>query len=226
MNQTTTVTNSFTSLWYRLVDFLPQLLAAIIVLIIGLLIAYALAAVIKRAIDWLRIDQFFNRIGLNKKLREFGIEFSLAGILAWLVKWFVILATFISVADILKLQQISQFLNSVVLYLPKVFVAIFIVTIGFIVGEFVKNIILKAEQMSNLTRAYARTFAMVSEAAIVIFAILAALIELEVATSLVNILFTGIIASAALAAGLAFGLGGRDNASRILDNMENEAKRK
>ncbi|KKR32527.1 MAG: CmpX protein, partial [Candidatus Falkowbacteria bacterium GW2011_GWF2_39_8] len=137
---------SFINLWDRMIGFIPQLLAAIIVLILGLIIANALAKLIKKAVYWLKLDDLFNRVGINQKIKSFGWDFTIADILAWFVKWFVIFVTLISAADILRLPQISQFFDSVVAYIPRLFVAVVILTLGFIIGEFVGNAVKKAGQ--------------------------------------------------------------------------------
>ncbi|KKQ61145.1 MAG: CmpX protein [Parcubacteria group bacterium GW2011_GWE2_38_18] len=218
-DQTDAITISFINLWNRIIGFIPQLLAAIVVFIIGLIIANVLAGLIKKAVYWLKIDDLFNRIGINKKIKSFGWDFTIADVLAWFVKWFVIFVTLISTADILQLPQISQFFDSVVAYIPRLFVAVVILTLGFIIGEFVSNVIRKTEQMNKITSDSSNLIAMISEWAIIIFSFMAAFVQLGIAVSLLNILFTGIVFMLSLAGGLAFGLGGRESAARILDDL-------
>jgi len=221
-NWSEAITNSFINLWNKIIGFIPQLIGAIIVLIIGLIVANALAELIKKAIYWLKIDQLFNRIGINQKMKKFGFDFTIAEVLAWFVKWFIIFVTLISAADILKLPQISQFFDAVVLYIPKLFVAVIVITLGFIIGEFVREIIKKAEQTSSLISTFADPLSILAEWSIIIFSFMAALTQLGIAVSLINILFAGLVFMLSLAGGLAFGLGGKDNASKMLNSLENK----
>ena len=124
----------------------------------------------------------------------------------------------LAAADILRLAQISEFLRSVLSYFPNVIVAVVIVTIGVLVGNFVHKLVLGAGRAAKLPSVPAiATFA---RWAIVIFAALAALVQLQVAGALIQILFTGIIAMLAIAGGLAFGLGGKEHAKEILDQVK------
>lgn len=221
-NWSVAISNAFINLWVKMIEILPRVIGAAVIVIIGVVIANALAALIKKAVHWLKLDQVFSRAGINQKMKNFGMDFTIADVLAWFVKWFIILVTLITAADILKWPQISQFLDSVVSYIPKIFVAVIMITLGFIIGEFVRKSVKTAEGSNRLTGSFAGPLSMLSEWAVIIFSFMAALTQLGIAVSLINILFSGLIFMLSLAGGLAFGLGGRENASRMLNNLENK----
>jgi hypothetical protein len=126
--------------------------------------------------------------------------------------------------DILHLVQVTSFLNSIVLYLPNVIVAAVIMAVAFLVGNFVYAVIKGSTKIAGIVSA--TLLATIAKWAIVIFGLLAALIQLGVASSLINTIFIGFVAMLALAGGLAFGLGGRDEAALILKKLRHEITEK
>ena len=126
--------------------------------------------------------------------------------------------------DILHLVQVTSFLNSIVLYLPNVIVAAVIMAVAFLVGSFTYAVIKGSTKIAGIVSA--TLLATIAKWAIVIFGLLAALIQLGVASSLINTIFIGFVAMLALAGGLAFGLGGKDEAALILKKLRHEITEK
>lgn len=208
----------------KIVLIVPNIIAAIVILIIGLLLASLLGHVAKKLIDLTKLDVFLQKtVGLNR-LKEQGIKFTAASFLGWVVKWFIIIVTFIAVADILKWPQLTSFFEAVALYLPNVIIAILILLVGFILGGGLKDVVIKAVKASSLPDSSAGLLGTVARAAVIIFAVMASLTQLGVAADLVKILFTGFVAMLALAGGLSFGLGGREHATQWLDKVRKEIK--
>lgn len=218
-NYITTWNEAFLNLWYRVVSFLPQLGAGLLVLIIGLVIASVLSKLAYKLICYIRIDVLFSRIPLVQRLNTQGIMINLPDIVAQVVKWFFIIITIMAVSDILGLQKINDFLESILLYLPNVIVAVIIFGIGFVVGQLIADIIRKSALASKLYPNIANILALGAEWSIIVFSLMAGLIQLGVAASLIQILFTGIMATFALGFGLAFGLGGKERAARFLEEF-------
>ncbi len=210
------------NLWEKLVSYLPEILGALVVLIVGLIVAGLLAKIVKRIIEAAKIDQLLGQTKVRDEFKKVNVDFSIAKLIAWIVKWFVILATLIAVADILNIPQITVFLQSVALYIPNVVAAVVILTIGVVAGNIVKEVVVKAVEASKLSDSAARPIGSIAKWAIVLFALGASLVQLRVAAELVQIFFTGLIAMLALAGGLAFGLGGKDKAKNWLDRMDKE----
>jgi len=218
-----TISSSFTNIGIDLIAFIPDLIAATIILIIGLIIAKVLANITKRLIELTKIDGLLNKIDIIEKLNKSGANASLAVVIAWLVKWFLIIVTLIAVADILSLNSFNAFLLSIASYFPSVVVAVLILVAGIVFGGGVSDITKKLLNSSNLK--VGGIVAAIGKWAIIIFSIMAALIQLQVATALINTLFTGIVFMLALAGGLAFGLGGRDAAGQFISSVKEELKR-
>jgi len=215
------VVDSLQNLWYQILAFLPNIIAALIFLILGWLIAMFLAQIVQRILVAIKIDQLANRLGMDQLSQRAGRKLSLSGLGGWLVKWFFLIATFIAAADILGLTQVSVFLyNSVFPYFGNVLVAMAILLIGIMAANFLSGLVHAALSAGELHSAGA--LAAVTRWAIVIFAILAALVQLNVAKDFITELFMGFVAMLAIAGGLAFGLGGKDHAKRVLDSIEHD----
>jgi hypothetical protein len=218
------ITMSMLGLWERFINFLPALVGAILVFVAGWIVAVALGKAVEHIVKIIRIDDVVEKAGTKGRLRKAGVDFNIAKFFGGLVKWFLILVFLMAATDILHLVQVTSFLNSIVLYLPNVIVAAIILAVAFLVGNFVYAVIKGSTKIAGIVSA--TLLATVAKWAIVIFGFLAALIQLGVASSLINTLFIGLVAMLALAGGLAFGLGGKDEAALILKKLRHEITEK
>lgn len=215
---------SLLGLWERFVNFLPALVGAILVFVAGWIVAVALGKAVEHIVKIIRIDDVVEKAGTKERLRKAGVELNIAKFFGGLVKWFLILVFLMAATDILHLVQVTSFLNSIVLYLPNVIVAAVIMAVAFLVGNFVYAVIKGSTKIAGIVSA--TLLATIAKWAIVIFGFLAALIQLGVASSLINTIFIGLVAMLALAGGLAFGLGGKDEAALILKKLRHEITEK
>lgn len=219
------IASSLIDLWMRFISFMPTFIGALLVFLFGLIVASILGKVVERIIKALHVDQALERISVGEELKKHGIKTDLSTFLGKLVQWFLVLVFLMAATDILGLNQVTSFLNSILLYLPNVVVATIILTIAFLLGGLAYAIVRSSTKAAGVVNA--GLLAAIIRWAIIIFGLLAALIQLGIATSLVNTIFIGIIAALSLAAGLAFGLGGRDEAALILKNIrENITEKK
>ncbi|MFA4817649.1 MAG: hypothetical protein WC608_02870 [Parcubacteria group bacterium] len=214
------ITISLLGLWERFIMFVPALVGAIIVFVVGWIVASVLGKLIEKLIKSIKVDQALEKVGFNKKLGEVGISETVSEFIGGLVKWFLILVFLMAATDILGLVQVTSFLNSIIFYIPNVVVAVVVLAIAFLVGNFVYNVVKGSTRAAGVMSA--TLLATISKWAIIIFGLLAALIQLGIAVSLVNTIFIGIISALALASGLAFGLGGKDEAAMIIKKIREE----
>jgi small-conductance mechanosensitive channel len=213
--------SSLQGLWFQVGLFLPKILGALVILIIGLVIAAVLGGIVRRLVAYTRIDDLFDKLEARANLHKMGINFNLAALTGWFVKWFIIIATLITVADTLGLQQITLFLQQVVLYIPNVIVAIAILTIGMVAGQFVSTLISDALKASPVTARNSAAMGKIAKYAIIVFAFMAALLQLGIAPQLIQILFAGLV----LTLTLAFGLGGREQAAKYIARLADNQNR-
>lgn len=215
------VQGSFISLWYTVVQYLPAIIAAVVVFIIGWIVGVILYRVVVEIVKILRVDDALKAAGLNDAAKEAGFTLDIGRFLATLVEWFVIVVFLVASLDILGLNRVTIFLQQVVLfYLPQVIVAVLILILAAVVAEAVRNIVVGSARAAG---AHAANLAgSVAKWAIWITAILAALDQLQVAPAFVQTLFTGVVIAASLAFGLAFGLGGKEAAARTIERVRSE----
>jgi hypothetical protein len=218
------ITTSLIGLWERFVNFLPVLLGAVLVFVAGWIVAVALGKVVEHIIRMIKVDDVMEKAGTKARFEKAGVKIDVAKFLGDLVKWFLILVFLMAATDILKLVQVTNFLNSIVLYLPNVVVAAVILAVAFLVANFVYAVVKGSSRVAGIVSA--TLLATVAKWAIMIFGFLAALIQLGIAASLINTLFIGFVAMLALAGGLAFGLGGKEEAASILRKIRHEITEK
>lgn len=216
------ITDSLLDLWIRFVNFIPTLFGALLVFLIGWFIAVALGKFVTQILRTLKIDQALDNLGLRGTLDRANIEGNVSGFIGALIKWFLIIAFLMAASDILGLNQVGDFLNQVLLYIPNLVIAVIILLVAALVARFVSNVVKGSVKAAGFS--YGNFLATVARWAIFIFAALAALEQLGIALALIRTLFTGIIALIAIAGGLAFGLGGKDLAAEFLNKVRRDVK--
>jgi hypothetical protein len=216
------LTMSFQNLFYGLVAFLPNLLAAVVIFIIGWLIGAGLSRVVAQVIGSLRVDQALRAAGVDRVVERAGWKLNSGAFLGMLVKWFFIIVFLVAALDVLGLTEVTIFLRAVVLgYLPQVIVAVLILLVAAVVAEAAQKVVAGSAAAAHLRSA--NFLGALARSAIWIFAVLAALDQLGV-TPFVQTLFTGVVVALALAFGLSFGLGGQAAAARYIDKMHEQIK--
>lgn len=219
------ITASLTNMLTTIVNFIPNLIIAIIILIIGIIVARVLGRLTERIITFTRLNQLFYRTGVASDLARVGINLNFSYLFGWLVQFFIIVATLVTVADVLMFEQIALFLRNVLNYIPNVFVGVVILGIGLIAGNLLGNVVERATSASERYSGMSFWLSSLARWAIIIFALMTALIQVGVAASLIQIIFAGLVIAISLAIGLAFGLGGRDRAHDILEQANRNMRR-
>ncbi|MCX6715343.1 MAG: hypothetical protein NTX72_06045 [Candidatus Uhrbacteria bacterium] len=207
-------------LWNTMVSFLPNVIGAVIVFVIGILIAVVLCQVVVRIVALLRIDELAEKLDIKKQFERMGIRLHIGSLLGWIVKWFFIIVSLIAATDILGWKEVTDYLKQVVLFVPNVIIAVIILLAGILLGNFVQNVVRSAVEAAQL--ASSQFLSALAKWAILIFSFMAALVQLQIAPDLIRTLFTGLVFMLALAGGLAFGLGGKEHASEFLTRLKKE----
>lgn len=214
------ITASFQTLWAGFMGFLPSLLGAIIVFIIGWVIAIALGRLAAQIIRVLRIDQILEKMGFEKALDRSGLKLDSGKFIGELIKWFLIIVFLMAATDIIGLTQVTEFLKQVLLYIPRIIVAVLILLVAVMVASFLQRLVKAGVEAAGLKSS--GFLSAVTKWAVLVFAILAALLQLGIVPALIQTLFTGLVVALALAFGLSFGLGGKDLAGHFLTRIKNE----
>lgn len=214
--------DSLTTIWQSFISFLPTLLAAIIVFIIGWLIAIFLGKVANRIIRTIKLDILLAKLGFAKALAKAKLKLDSGKFFEELVKWFFIIVFLMAAVDILGLQEITLFLKTILYYLPNVVIAAVVLLTAVVVANFMYKLVKASVNTAGLSSSGA--VAAIVKWAILIFGFVIALTQLGIATTLINTIVIGLIAMLALAGGLAFGLGGKDVAARFLEKIRGDWK--
>jgi small-conductance mechanosensitive channel len=212
---------SFQDLWYGVVNFVPNLVVAIIIVVLGWLVGALFARAIWQVFRALKIDEALRRAGFESFVRRSGVNLDSGAFIGGLVKWFIIVVFLVAAFDVLGLAQVNLFLQEVVLaYLPRVLVAALVLLVAGVIGDVVERIVVAAAKTADVRSAH---FAgSIAKWAVWIFAILVALSQLGIAAAFSQTLFTGIVIALSLALGLSFGLGGQEAAGRFIERLRGE----
>jgi mechanosensitive ion channel-like protein len=212
------VLTSFSTALSLIFEFIPKLIAFLVILLVGWLVAKALGKLVTVLLRKVGFDNFSNRIGLTRFEQRMGIRLDPADFLGQIVYWFILLIFLVPALEALGLTSVNSILYALLAYIPNVFVAIVILFFGTLLATVVADVIRGATATARIGNP--NVFAEISRWAIILFATLMALTQLEIATALVVELFGAIVFGTALAFGLAFGLGGRDAAKRLIESSE------
>lgn len=213
------VVESLMQSWAAVGEFIPLFIGAVIVFLIGWVVAVALGSLVEQIVKALRIDAILQKLEIEKALERGGVRLNSGVFLGALVRWFVIIVFLLAAANILGLSQVSEFLTQVLYYIPNVVVAALILLIALRVAEVVERSTRASAEAAGMRGAIVGVMA---RWAIWVFAVIAALLQLGVATILIQTLVTGLVAMLAIAFGLAFGLGGKDAATSFIDKVRRE----
>jgi len=196
-------------------SYLPQLVGAIIILIIGYIVAKVLQAVVTRVLRGIGFENWMERGGIKQFFDRAQTRQTPTSIIGKLVFWFVFIIAITMAADALGIPQVSAVLGQLIAYIPSIIAAILILILAALLANFVSGIV-RGATGSDLLASVARY-------AIIVYAVFAAITELGIAVTLTAPTFLILLGAVALAAALAFGLGGRDLARDILQSAYNRS---
>lgn len=219
---TDVVVGSLQNLWLGFANFVPNLIGAIIVLIVGLIVAAGLGALVEKIFESVHLDSFLTKLGVKPYFERAGLKLRASYFLGRLIYWFVVLAFLLAVSDSLGLYALSGFLSAVLNYLPNVIAAVLIMLAALVLGNFARRLVTASVMSAKLHAAH--FLGSLTWWAIVVFGFLAALTQLNIAAAIIQSIVTGFIAMLALAGGLAFGLGGKDYANHLLGKLKDRTE--
>jgi len=216
---------SLLNLWYGFMNFVPSLLGALIIFIIGWIIGSIVGKAIAQLLSAVKLDKLFESAGAEDLMSRAGLKLNASGFIGSIVKWFIVVVFLMASLQIIGLTQVNSFLSEAVLfYLPKVIIAAFVLIIATVIADATRKLIQASAKAANISSA--NMLGSVARYAILIFAITIALSELGIATYFMQVLFMGLIVMLAIAGGLAFGLGGKEAAARAIEHVSKDMSSK
>jgi small-conductance mechanosensitive channel len=194
-------------------SYLPQLLGAVVILIVGYLVAKVLQAVTGRVLRSIGFDRWMERGGIKQFFDRTRTNQTPVSILGKLVFWFVFIIAITMAADALGIPQVSAVFAQLVAYIPNIVAAILILVLAALLANFVAGLVRGATGTDIL--------ASVARYAIIVYAVFAAITQLGIAVELTAPTFLIALGAVALAAAIAFGIGGREVARDIVEKAYN-----
>ena len=208
--------DSLLNLWYGFINFVPSLLLAIVLFIIGWVVSSVVGKAIAQVISAIKIDKLFESAGAETLMNRMGMKLNIGKFFGVIVKWFILIVFLMAALQIVGLTQVNDFLRTAVLfYLPKVIISAIVLILATIIADAMQKLVVASAKAANINSA--NMLGSITRYAIWIFAFIIALSELGIATYFMQVLFMGIVVMLAIAGGLAFGLGGKEAASRAID---------
>ncbi|MDQ3703001.1 MAG: small-conductance mechanosensitive ion channel [Chloroflexota bacterium] len=200
----------------QLLGFIPRLLGALVILFIGWLIAKAVGGLVTRGLRAVRFNQVADRAEIDQFLDKAGVRMDPSSVVGRLAYWFLMLIFIGAAFNAFGLTQVNIIINQIVAFIPNVVVAMIVLLLGALIANFVANLVRGASGSARIGDP--NLLGTIARAAVLTFAALIALDQLEIAPTIINTLWTALIGTFAVAFALAFGLGGREVASRILED--------
>lgn len=207
--------------WGKIIVYIPNIVVAILVFAVGWIIAVIVGKLVEEFLKAVKLDRALKSAGIDEIVEKMGFTLKASSFLGALIKWFIIIIFFTTSLTILELQEVTAYLWEIVLnYLPRIIIAVIILMVAAILAQFVYNLVLGAAKASGIrSKKFLANFA---KWAVWIAAFIIVLPQLGIAATFIYTLFTGLVFALSLAFGLAFGLGGREEAARILAKLRKE----
>jgi len=209
-------------IWQNLIEISPPVFWAGVILLLGILVAKWMGTFSATFISKIRLNQVLKRMGLEEALSKIDTSLNAPKFFGEIVKWFFIVLFLMASADILGLTQFSQFLEKVLAYFPNIFISALIFIVAVFLTDFSQKIVIGSLEKEKIT--YSRFLGRGVTWVIWVLAILAILYQLQIVPTLILTIFIGVMGIIVLSVGIAFGLGGKDLAAKILKELEDKFK--
>lgn len=194
---------------------LPQIIGALLILLIGWIIARIIKRLSVKGLKLVRFNYLTEKSGIEKFLEKGGVRVSSIDLIGTLIYWIIMLVVILATLNSLQLTAASTLFNQIMLYIPNIIVAILILVIGIYFARLVSQVLVTS--LKNMGEKTATMIGNLANYAIIVFTVFIILGQLNIAGSIVNNAFIILFGALCLALGLAFGLGGKDWAARVID---------
>ena len=216
----TITVQEFQNLWQGFLGFIPNLLAAIIIFVIGWFIACGIGRLIAEILIRLKFNHLFKSTGWKESLEKAEFKVDPAGFIGAICKWVLAIVFLLASVEILGLSQFAEFLGNIVTWLPNLIVAAVIFIVSVIIADFLEKIVKAWVKKMGIEQV--KLIGAIVRWAVYVFAALAILLQLGITSTIITSIVYGIIGTLTLALGLSFGLGGREAAKKAIDAIEDK----
>ena len=210
--------NSLNQFWLQLVNFVPKLLAVLVILFFGWLVAMLVRSAVKRVLELTNFDQFAQKSGIEAFMNSGNMKLTFSGIISQVIYWLVIILFVITGANTLELSAVATLLQQLAAYLPHIIVAILVVVFGTLLARFVNRLVFA--WLHGIRFEHALAVSTSAEYGIQLLAVFVALEQLGIGMQLIYSLFVIVFGAVFLALAIAFGLGGKEWAAKVIDDIQ------
>ncbi len=210
--------------WQEVLIFAPLVIISLLVFVLGLVVAKGIGSLVEKLLMMAKLDSLLSKTGLRSFLDRAGVQLNSARFFAELFRWFIILAFLMATTDILRLNAVTQAIKDLLAYFPNLVVAAVVMILTLVFANFLQKVVKGAVAGADI-KGGSFVSALVKWA-VTIFGLLIALHQLQIAVDIINILFTGLVAMLAIAGGLSFGLGGKEFAHDLVENLRRDVEEK
>jgi hypothetical protein len=210
--------DSLNQFWLQMVNFVPKLLAVIVIIFVGWLVAKLVRSAVKRILTLTQFDRFAQKSGLEAFMNSGNYNLTVSGIISQVMYWLVILLFIITGANALEMTQVATLLQQLAGYLPRIIVAILVVVFGTLLARFMNRLVFA--WLHSIKFPHALAVSTSTEYGIQIFSVFVALEQLGIGMQLIYSLFVIVFGAFFLALAIAFGLGGKDWAAKVIEDLE------
>ena len=215
---------ALSNFWTSFINFIPNLIVAIIVFLIGWIIAVIIGKIISQILMRLQFNRLFEKASWREALEKAEIRLNPAEFIGAIFKWILVIIILLIAVEILGLTQFQILLNNFIGWIPNLIVAVVIFVVAVIVADLLDKVVVAGVKRIGIE--YVGLLGLIIRWAIYIFAGLAILVQLGVALALINTLIVSFFGMLALAFGLAFGLGGKDAAAKLIEDLRRKISEK
>lgn len=217
------LSGSWNQVWYSTLLILPRILGAVLVLSIGLILAYWVKRLVIQGLKLVKFDSLTKGAGVEEYLKKADIKLTLSEIIATFFKWILVIVFFLAATEVLGLTAISTVLSGILGYVPNILAAALIFAASIIIAKFVDGLVRGA--VAGIDKGVAKPAGRLARYAILIIGFFAAIDQLQIAQGLISTFFQGLTYTIVLVVGLSVGLGAKDLVSKALTDWYDRIKK-
>ena len=212
------VTDPLREMLTRIMAYLPVLLGALVIFVIGWLVAKALKRIVEWLLDTLHFETLAEKSGVSGAMRKGDLKMTVSQIVSGLVYWLIMIMVLVIVVNALGMPKASDILERLFAYIPRVIAAVFVLVVAMFLATFVSGIV--RTTAANAKLPHPGLLAGICQWAIIVFAVTISLAQLGIAPFFITTTFNILLGGIVLALAMAFGLGGKDAAARYLNELK------
>lgn len=217
------LTTSWGSVWSSFMASLPKVFGAIIVFIIGLILAYWAKRLTVQILKTLNLEKVSKSLGVGKFLKKADIKLNSTELVGAFINWLIVFVFFLAAVDILGLSAVSRILTNILGYIPNVIAAALIFGAGYFVAGIVDGVVRGA--LASVDHDIAKPVGKIARWLLIVISFFAAVDQLQIARGLITTFFQGLTYTIVLVVGLSVGLGAKDLVSKVLDDWYEKIKK-